>query len=240
MNIDVKEMEITDYNILRNIVSAIYRTWKMKWIVIFATAIGFLLSIAFIKYKGTKYSYYSTASIYSAVYGSYSDTVGGISIMNTYSSVLGTSRVCERAASGINDSTITAEYLMDLVEEGDVALVGASNESKSYGYRLQIRTIMDIPDKVVDITNAMADAYVAEINDLLGADTLQVFEKAAAIYSINNSDKNTIFMIIFTFVGFFLSAAIIFIKEFFSSKVFIVSQCESNKNMILGLLPYTK
>ena len=64
MNTEIKEMEITDYNILQNVVSALYRTWKMKWIIVFATIIGGLLAIAFIKYKGNKYYYYSSKSYY--------------------------------------------------------------------------------------------------------------------------------------------------------------------------------
>lgn len=239
MNTDVKEMEITDYNILRNIVAALYRTWKLKWVIVFATAIGALLSIAFIKYRGDKFSYYSTASIYSAVYGSYTETVGGVSLMNTYASVLGTTRVCERAAAEIKDSKITAKYLMSMVETGKVALVGASSESKKYGYNLILQTVMDSPDNVVAITNAMADAYASELNDLLGANTLQVFEKATVTKKVK-SVSNYLIVALFAAVGFFVSATIIFFKEFFSSKVYIVSQCERDKNLILGLLPYSK
>ena len=239
MNMDIKEMEINDYNILRNIVAALYRTWKLKWVIVFATAIGVLLSIAFVKYRGNKFSYYSNAAIYSAVYGSYSETVGGVSIMNTYASVLGTSRVCERAAAEIKDSKITAKYLMNLVESGSVVLLGASSESKKYGYSLVLQTVLSSPENVVAITNAMADAYATEINELLGADTLQVFEKAVTTY-IAKSTSNYLFVALFAAAGFFLSAAIIFFKEFFSSKVYIVSQCERDKNMILGMLPYSK
>lgn len=239
MNTDIKEMEITDYNILRNIVSALYRTWKMKWIIVFATAIGGLLAVAFVKYRGDKFSYYSTAAIYSAVYGSYSETASGITLMNTYASVLGTSRVCERAAAEIDDSRITANYLMNLVSSGSVALAGASSESKKYGYRLVIQTVLDYPDNVIAITNAMANAYVSEINDLLGADTLQVFERATTTNKYKAS-SNYLIVGIFAAIGLFLSTGIIFIKEFFSSKVYIVSQCEGDKSLILGLLPYTK
>lgn len=239
MNTEIKEMEITDYNILRNIVAALYRLWKLKLIVVFSTAIGALLAIAFVTYQGNKTSYYSTASIYSAVYGSYSETVSGITIMNTYSSLLGTSRVCERAAAEIDDSEITSEYLMQLVSAKDVYLSGASSESKNYGYRLTLTTMMDTSDKVIQITNAMANAYVAELNDLLGTDNLQVFDKAANIYMVTGKSKY-LYIALFAAIGFFLSVAIIFIKEFFSSKVYIVSQCISDKSKILGLLPYTK
>ena len=239
MNTEINDMEITDYNILRNIASAIYRTWKMKWIIVFATIIGGLLAVAFVKFRGDKYSYYSTAAIYSAVYGSYSETTSGVTLMNTYSSVLGTSRVCERAAAEIDDSRVTANYLMNLVASGAVSLVGANSESRKYAYRLVMQTVLDYPDNVVAITNAMANAYVSEINDLLGADNLQVFEKAM-VTGIYKANTDYIIVAILAAVGFFLSAGIIFVKELFSSKVYIVSQCERDKNLILGLLPYTK
>ncbi len=239
MNSDIKEMEIADYNILRNFVSALYRMWKMKWIIVFATAIGLLLAVAFFKYRGNKTYYYSSAAIYSAVYGSSSETFSGITIMNTYASVLGTSRVCASAASEIDDPEITAGYLKGLVESNQITLVGASKESKNYSYRLELQVVLDTPKNVVEITNAMANAYVAEINDLLGADTLQVFEKAINTDTIKQR-SNLIYYVLFAVGGFLLSAGIIFLKEFFSSKVYIVSQCESDKSLILGLLPYTK
>lgn len=239
MNSEIREMEIADYNILRNFVSALYRMWKMKWIIVFSTIIGLLLSVAFFKYRGTTPTYYSAAAIYSAVYGSSSDTFSGITIMNTYASVLGTSRVCASAASEIDDPAVTADYLMSLVDSNRIALVGASNEQKNYSYRLELQTVLESTENLVEITNAMANAYVAEINDLLGADTLQVFEKATDIGSVPQK-SNTLYYILFAAGGFLLSAGIIFLKEFFSSKVYIVSQCESDKKMILGLLPYTK
>jgi len=239
MNTDIKEMEIADYNILRNVVSALYRTWKLKWIIIFATAIGGLLAIAFVKFRGDNYSYYSYAAVYSAVYGSYTETTSGISIMNSYASVLGTSRVCERAAAEIDDPRVTANYLMDLVASGYVYLAGASSESKKYSNRVLVYTVLDSPENVMEITNAMADAYVSEMNDLLGNDTIQVFERATETTGAR-SLSNYLIVAIAAAVGLFLSGAIIFFKEYFSSKVYIVSQCEPDKDLILGLLPYSK
>ncbi len=239
MNTDIREMEITDYSILSNVISAIYRTWKMKWIIVFATIIGALLAVAYVKIRGNQLYYSSTATIYSAVYGSYSETASGITLMNTYASVLGTSRVCERAAAEIDDSRITANYLMSLVRSGAVSLIGASRESRSYGYRLTMQTLLTEPDNVIEITNAMADAYVSEINDLMGVKSLQVFERATTTERFKTS-SNYLIVALFAGVGLFISGGIIFIKELFSSKVYIVSQCESDKNQILGLLPYSK
>ena len=80
---------------------------------------------------------------------------------------------------------------------------------------------------------------MAEINDLMGVKSLQVVERA---FTPERYKVSTDYLMIalFAAVGFFLSAAIIFFKEFFSSKVYIVSQCEKDKNLILGMVPYSK
>lgn len=236
MTEQIKEMEITDYNILHNIAAAFYRLWKLKLVVAFATIIGFLIALIYVTYTGTDFTFYSSATIYSAVYGSTSDSAAGVSVMNTYASILGTTRVCERAAASINDSKITSEYLQELVNSGSVYLSGASSDSKSYGYRLVLFTRMSTPDNVVEITNAMADAFTGEINELLGRDVVSVFDKAS--HSFRNAGMSqTLLLAIFSGAAFVLSAAIIFFVEFFSSKVYLVSQCCSNKDDILGILP---
>lgn len=239
MTSEIKEMEFTDYNILQNVKSALYRLWKMKLIVVFATLIGFLLSIVYMTYKGKEFSYFSDATIYSAVYGSYSETVSGVTLMNTYSGILNSSRVCDRAAAEINDTNISAAYLQGLVTNGSVYLSGASTSSKSYGYRLVLYTRLDSPEYVVKITNAMANAFVSEINELLGLDIIQVFDQATSAFA-TSAYSDTVMMIIAAAVGFVLSAGIIFVKEFFSSSVFVVAQCEKDKDLILGILPYVK
>ena len=236
---NVNEMEVADYNILHNILAAFYRMWKLKLVIVFATAIGVLLSIAYLTYKGEEKVYYSSATIYSAVYGSYTETISGVTIMNTYASVLNSTRVCERAASELAEYGISSAELMAMVSEGKITLSGASTESKKYGYRLLLRTTLNSPEHVVVITNAMATAYISEINELLGDDILQVFDEARMSYSSAASSK-LITIAIFAGVAFVLSAGIIFVKEFFSSKVYLVSQCEKDKDLILGLLPYTK
>lgn len=239
MTADVKEMEIQDYNILQNVVAAFYRLWKMKIIVVLVTVIGILASLIYTTSLGNAASYYATATIYSAVYGSYQETVSGITIMNTYSSVLGTSRVCNRAAALVDDSTVTAQYLKSLVSAGNIYLSGASTESKSYGYRLTMVVNLDDATKVEKIANAMASAFASEINELLGADIIQVFDEANG-YSIIYQFSRKKTMLIFAAAAFVLSCAVIFIKEFFSARVYIVAQCEKDKDMILGIVPYNK
>lgn len=240
MQADINEMEIADYSILQNLKAAFYRLWKLKLVVFFSTVIGILLSVVYIKYTGESFRYFSSATVYSAVYGSYSETVSGVTLMNTYSSVIGSTRVCERAATEIADPSITASYLKNLVSSGKVFCAGASDSSKSYGYKLDVCTTLESPEYVVIITNAMANAFVSEINELLGEDVIQVFDEATSCFANSSGVSSKLVVALCAAAGFLLSAGLIFIKEFCSSRVFVVSQCENNKDLILGILPYTK
>lgn len=238
MKLDVKELETADYDILENIKTAFYRLWTMKAIVIIFTLIGLCVSLVYIGIVGIHTNYYSYASIYSVVYGSYSESASGVTVMNTYSSMLGTTRVCERAADKLSGSGVSASRLRSMVNNGNIYLSGASSDSKKYGYNLRLVVSSSSPENIVDIANAMASAYTDEINDLLGTSTLQVMDEAIG-YNTVSSINVKLYMLLFAAAGFALSAGIIFVKEFFSSRVYSVAQCEPDKDLILGLIPYS-
>ena len=87
MKMNIEELETADYDILENIKVAFYRLWKMKIVVLLMTLIGFLAFGVYVGLAGVKTSYFATASIYSAVYGSYEDSMGGVTVMNQYASL---------------------------------------------------------------------------------------------------------------------------------------------------------
>lgn len=237
MNIDVNELETADYDILENVKAAFYRLWKMRYIVVLSTLVGFMVAFMYFLAAGVETNYRSSATIFSAVYGSYQDSSDGVTVMNTYVGLLNSSRVCERAVANMNQSSISAQTLRNMVNSGQIYIVGASSTSKSYGYELTLVVTQDSPTYVVDITNAMAKAFTDEINDLLGTSSLQVLDEAQW-YSSYDAYNYKLFILIFGLAGFVLSAGIIFIKEFFSVRVYIVSQCEMRKENILGLIPF--
>ena len=85
----------------------------------------------------------------------------------------------------------------------------------------------------------MAQAFVSEINDLVGGGTLQILDEAkdaAASKSVNV----ILIIALFTLGAAVLAAFVLFLKEFFSARVYTVSQCEQNKDLILGLIPDSK
>lgn len=239
MNIDIRDIETADYNILENVKTAFIRLWKLKIIVLLMTLVGLLSALLYISIKGNQVIYRSNASIYSMVYGSYEDSTNGVEVMNTYSGLLGSTRVCERASASLQEMNISADVLRNMVDNGQIYLVGANKDSKKYGYELNLVTTAASPDFIVYISNAMANAFADEINDVLGTKTLQVMNQATNYYSYKLI-STPLYIALFSLGAFFGTAGVIFIKEFFSTKVYSVAQCEQDKDMILGMLPYSK
>ena len=241
MKMNINELETADYDILENIKVALYRLWKMKIIVILMTIIGFLFFGVYVGLVGIKTTYYTTASIYSAVYGSYEDSIGGITVMNQNASMLGSTRVCDRAASSLKDYGITSNELRSMVSSGKISLSGASAsmDAKTYGTNLTLIVDVDRSDCAVEIANAMAKAFSDEINDLLGVSTLQVMDEAIS-YVSHRSINLALYFILFGIAAFVGTSAVIFVKEFFSSKVYSVAQCEQDERFVLGMIPYNE
>lgn len=239
MNVDVQELEMADYDLFENIKTALLRLWKFKLVVVLMTLVGLLVSLVYISIVGISVNYRSSATIYSMVYGSYEDSTDGVQVMNTYAPLLGSSNVCERAAISLQESGITANTLKNMVSGGNIYLSGASTDSRSYGYRLTLVTMSGAPDYVQDISNAMSKAFVDEINDLLGSKTLQVVDSATGVSS-SKSMSIPLCIALFGGIAFVLTCVVIFIKEFFSAKVYSVAQCENEKEKVLGMIPYHK
>ena len=237
MNVDIRELEMADYDLLENIKTALRRLWKFKLVVVLMTLVGLLISLVYISIVGISVNYRSSATIYSMVYGSYEDSTDGVKVMNTYAPLLGTSNVCERAAVFLQEEGITGTTLKNMVASGRISLSGA--DSKTYGYKLTLVTVSDTPEYVEEISNAMSQAFADEINDLLGSKTVQVVDVANGV-SASKSMSAGLCIAIFGAVAFMLTCMVIFLKEFFSPKVYSVAQCESQKELVLGMIPYRK
>lgn len=239
MNVDIRELEMADYDLFENIKNAARRLWKFRLVVVLMTLVGLLGSLVYISIVGISVNYQSTATIYSMAYGSYEDSTDGVRVMNAYAPLLGTSNVCERAAVSLQEEGITGPMLKNMVAGGRIFLSGASTDSKSYGYRLTLVVVLDTPEYVEAISNAMSKAFADEINDLIGSKTVRVVDVANGV-TATKSMSASFCIVLFGAVAFILASMVIFLKEFFSSKVYSVAQCESQKEFVLGMIPYRK
>lgn len=239
MKMDIQELVTADYDIIENVKVAFYRLWKQKLIVVLMALIGLLASFIFIGVVGVRINYVATATIHSAVYGSYEESTYGVKVMNTYASLLSSQRVCDRAAISLQEYGISANSLKSMAKSGGIYLSGASRDSKKYGYQLTLVVSAGTAEYIVEIANAMADAFTDEINDLMGSSMLQMLDSAQS-YGSSKSLNVPLVIVLFTTLAFAATAGIIFVKEFFSPYVYSVAQCEQNKDLILGLIPYER
>ena len=239
MRLEIKELEVADYELLENIKAAFYRLWKLRSAIFVMTLMGLLASFIFIDYIGVRTNYVASSSIFSAAYGSVSESSSGVPIMNTYSSLLDSTRVCEKAAAQLNNASYSAAVLKEMVEDNKIYIDGANTNSKYYGYKIYMVAIAENPSDAIKIANAMADAFVMEINDIAGGGTVQVMDEAKECEETKNLSVILV-AIIFSGIAFVLSMLIVFIKEFFSEKVYTIPQCEQNEDLILGLIPNDK
>lgn len=236
---DIRILEELDFDIIENAFVALRELWKKKLLILLVTIAGFLMSIAVMSIKGNSVQYYCSATLFSAVYGSYSDTTNGVAAMNRYTDLIKSSRVCNRAAEDLYGCNITSAELRKMTSNGSIKLTGASTSSTSYGYKLTLSVYSDSRENIVAITNAMASAFAAELNDLLGSPTIQVMDEATA-YGSYSTLNVTAYLLLFTGGAFALACGLIFLFAFFSPWVRSVAQCEQDNDLILGLLPYTK
>lgn len=236
---DIRIIEEQDFDIIENAVVALREVWKKKLLIVLVTIAGFLMSVVFMSIKGNATNYYCSATLFSAVYGSYSDTTNGVAAMNRYAELIKSSRVCNRAAKDLAGYNITSSELRRMASDGSIRISGASTNSASYGYKLTISVYSDSKEVILAVTNAMASAFAAELNDLLGSQTIQVMDEATT-YASYNTLNVTLHILLFMGVAFVLSCGLIFVLAFFSPWVRSVAQCEQDRDLILGMLPYTK
>ena len=236
---EIKNIETVDFDLIENVLVAIREVWKKRLLVLLITIAGFLLALIFVSIRGNSVRYYSSATLFSAVYGSYSDTNEGVAIMNRYSDLIRSSRVCNRAAQALVEYNIDTQDLQRMISDGMIKVSGANTQSTSYGYKLTISVFSDSSEQVLPITNAMASAFADELHDLIGSKAIQVMDEATN-YSKFNTLNTKLYMLLFPGAAFALTCAVIFAVAFLSPWVRSVAQCEQDNDLILGLLPYAK
>ena len=236
---EIRQIESQDMDIIENAFVALRELWKKKLLVILVTMAGLLCSLIIINVKGNSVRYHSSATLFSAVYSAATDSTEGVAIMNRYADMIGSSRVCSRAAQALSGYNIKTEDLQRMVANGEINVSGANTSSMAYGYKLTLSVFSNYEDQILPVTNAMASAFAAELNDLMGTSAIQVMDEATG-YGYFNTLNAQKYLLLITGAAFIGACCIIFVLAFFSPWVKSVKQCEQDNDLILGMLPYVK
>lgn len=207
-----------------------FRELIRKWWIIVITMISLFLVSLFMTSKSGEDNYIAVSTVYSVAYGSYQESVEGAAAMQTYSEIITSSKVTERAALLLGEQNITGETIKSLIS------ISFTGEASSI---LSIQAFYNNPDVAVGIVNAVAEAFVIEVRNITGENNVQVLDKAteAGLYYSANAQQNKI-RVFAVLLGFILSCAGIVCHTVFTSRIGSIKECTLDGELdLIGVIP---
>lgn len=220
-----EEMRLQDY-----IRISLSQIWKNKFLIVLATLLFFLFGILYASWQNVTNTYYAEATIYT-VYGATTQEISvATSALSGYSDIIQSKKVCERAEAIIGEAGITAGYIRNVINT-------SYNKSSTV---MTIAAYSDNPVTALKIANAVAQAFVMEIQSITGDNKIQMLDEADEVRLSSNGFKGMIKTIaLFAIAGAAISILIIVAGIIFSNKIKSVEQClEEEDEEILGIIPY--
>ncbi len=220
-----------------------FRALLKKWWFVAAMAVLFGLAGLALTLEKQDDIYEATSSVYGMSAESYSYTQVGVSAMNDYADIATSMKVCERAALLMGSANVTGEDIKK------VTTVSTGKESATTTTALNAdSTILTIkcqsnnPVEAMEMSQAVAEAFVMEMENILGTDIVRLLDKPYAYSVAFDATQNQwkIRIIAFLFGGVFAAAIIVF-GEIFDSKTRTIRECTMGEQLpIIGVIPMTK
>lgn len=210
---------------------------NLKWIIcstILFFVIGILVAVF---YVDTENVYDAKSSVYSIAYGSYSESAEGINAIRTYSEIVKSLRVSERAALLLGDDSLDKFTIYDMIEVEQALDANGYPEEESA--IINIHAYSTNKEDAVRVANAVANAYVMEVTSITLTDSVQVLDEAYNCEIMYNARKQQlIYIAAITAIGILLSCAIIVLHEIFSSRIRSLNQGSLYGELeIIGVIP---
>ena len=210
---------------------AIIKSYKLLLIVALTSLIAGIFAAFFLIRQHNEYK--ATSSVYSIVYGSFSDSTNSLRAMVQYSDIVKSYKVAERAETILGDVSIDKFAIYQMIS-ADYDYTSSSSSSKIY-----ISALSTKPDVSIRVANAVADAFILEIANLAGDDDVQILDKAMEAnlcYDAHNAKVKTI--IIFIMIGIILTCLFISAKETLSPKMYIPKDATAYGQLnVIGVIP---
>ncbi|MCR5785139.1 MAG: hypothetical protein K6G40_05795 [Eubacterium sp.] len=229
----MKYENVIEINVARCL-GALARRWKfLLWISALFAIAGAALGMPDFKDK-----YEASASVYSVSYGSISDSTEATSAMNYYVDVASSLKVCNRAATQL-DYDLNGAAIQEMIE---VNLSTNEYETVYYDYdssMVIITATSEDPVMAMDIADAVADAFVVEMNNILGSDEVQVLDEAYSYEKSYDAAANLAKSVFKMFaLGLIFAMVVVVIMEIFNKKVRTIREGSLYEQLpVIGVVP---
>lgn len=215
---------------------------KKKLYIALITVLFFIIGVGFTLDEGED-KYTSVATVYAtATDTSYSEATNAVTAMNAYLNVATSYKVCQRAALIIGRSDIDASTIKETVS---VNSSGRSNVSSITSFMNSSATVISFyastsdPNISREIADAVADAYVIEMANILKFDAVKSLDSASAGYlSYNAQLEAWKDRVKYAIIGLFIACLVVIGFEIFDNKVRTAREASIRSQLpIIGIIP---
>ena len=218
----------TDMKIRNSIRSYINGVRKYLWVIGIVALASFLLALI-LKFKVEDDIYNAYATVFSVSAGSYTESAEGVAALKTYSDIITSRKVADRAALIIGDDKITGDTVQEMT-----SYTYADNSTVYYIYAESTDS-----DLAIMVANAVAKAFVIEVNNITGEENAQILDESYEAKLQFDGRKAQIEGIMkITGIGTLVALFLVLAYFIISGKTVSVSDASLNGNIeILGVIP---
>ena len=201
---------------------------KNIWKIGIATIVSFFIALI-LNYKVKDDTFLASADVYSAAFGSYTESIEGVTALKTYADIITSKKVADRAARIIGDDSLDGNMIKDMIS------YTCSETSPIY----TIKATSTSPSLSITVANAVANAFVIQMNTITGEGSAQILDEACNYEKSFDGKKDQLLSIgIITLAGMVLSMLVVIGYSFFSGKVMSVQDATLNGELeIIGVIP---
>lgn len=219
-----------------------FRALLKKWWFMAAMAVLFGIAGLALTLEKEDDIYAASSSVYVMSPESYSLTQMGITAMNAYVDIATSMKVCDRAALLMGAADVTGEEIKKATS------VSTGKEDLVSSYIQQNTTVLTIscqsnnPVEVMEMSQAVAEAFVIEMENITGTDAVRLLDKPYTYETAYDATQHQwmIRIIAFLFGGVFAAAIIVF-GEIFDTKARTIRECTMGDELpVIGVIPATK
>ncbi|MDD3139162.1 MAG: Wzz/FepE/Etk N-terminal domain-containing protein [Lachnospiraceae bacterium] len=203
-------------------IKALFSRWYLILICMVAC-----VGVTYIATADMANSYTAQATVYSAAYGSYKQSLEGVDLMQTYSEIINSRKVADRAAVLLGQHDMTGEAIAGMIA------VSYTNTSAV----MYINAYSVNPDEAVDIANAVAESFVIEAQSITGDKNIQILDEAQ-FAQMDGMSRQKKYSIIVGLIAFLIPVCVILLREILSDRVYHIEDAELNGELdIIGIIP---
>lgn len=202
---------------------------KNIFLIAAVTLVFFLTGILYASWQTVTNTYIARTTIYAAVSGNTVETAATASALTGYSDIISSKKICERAEAIIGDASINANMIGKMV-------YSSYNKSSTI---LTISASSSNPSNAIKVANAVAEAFVLEVQMITGNDRIQILDEAEDVRMSSNGLQGIIKTVVtFGVSGLLLSNVLIVLIIMFTNKIKSVEQCmDIDEDDVLGIIP---